>query len=81
MYDMETLYTGRPAVFNSKLLHLVEVFSELEKLSPKVQDTDIHGLMFERYGYNRRTVNRLLRTLVHEEIIQMDSPGVYTRAQ
>lgn len=81
MYDIDSLYSGRPTVLNSKLLHLVEVFGELEKLDAQVKDSDLCGSMFERYGYNQRTVNSLLRTLVHEEIIIMDSPGVYIRVQ
>jgi replicative DNA helicase Mcm len=78
-YDIDVLYTGRPTVLNSKLLKVVEVFSELEKISARVSETDLHGMLFERYGMNRRTVARLLRTLVKEGIITCKSPGVYMR--
>ena len=78
-YDIDVLYTGRPTVLNSKLLKVVEVFSELEKISARISETDLHGMLFERYGMNRRTVARLLRTLVKEDIITCKSPGVYMR--
>jgi DNA replicative helicase MCM subunit Mcm2 (Cdc46/Mcm family) len=78
-YDIDVLYTGRPTVLNSKLLKVVEVFSELEKISAQVSETDLHGMLFERYGMNRRTVARLLRTLEQEDIITCKAPGVYMR--
>ena len=78
-YDIDVLYTGRPTVLNSKLLKVVEVFSELEKISARVSEADLHNMLFEKYGMNRRTVARLLRTLVKEDIITSKAPGYYMR--
>ena len=78
-YDIDVLFTGRPTVLNSKLLKVVEAFSELEKFSALVKETDLHETLFERFGFDRRTVSRLLRTLVREEFIKCTAPGVYRR--
>lgn len=79
IYDIDVLYTGRPTVLNSKLLKVVEAFSELEKLTGTVQESDLQSLLFERFGMTRRTVARLLRTLVKEDIISQHAPGLYKR--
>jgi replicative DNA helicase Mcm len=78
-YDIDVLYTGRPTVLNSKLIKVVVAFSELEKLSAIVCEKDLHNILFERHGMSRRTVARLLRTLIREEIIENPSPGYYKR--
>jgi replicative DNA helicase Mcm len=80
-YDIDVLYTGRPTVFNSKLFQVVEVFSELEKISATVSEMDLHNTLFERYGMTRRTVTRLIRTLIKEEIIKTKTPGYYKRTK
>ena len=80
-YDVDVLYTGRPTVLNSKLLKVVEVFSELEKNSLLVKETDLQYSLFERYGFNRRTVSRLLRSLIQEDIITSPSNGYYKRRE
>jgi len=80
-YDIDVLYTGRPTVLNSELFKVVDVFSELEKLSSKVSETDLQNILFERYGMNRRTLSRLLRTLLNERIIASSGPGVYIRVE
>lgn len=79
LYDIDVLYTGRPTVLNSKLFKVVEVFSELEQISAQVRESDLHEALFERYGMNRRTVARLLRTLEKEEIITSPTPGYFKR--
>ena len=66
-FDVDVLYTGRPSVLNSKLLKVVEVFSELEQVSTRVSEVDLQCLLFERYGMSRRAVARLLRTLEKRE--------------
>jgi len=78
-FDVDVLYTGRPSVLNSKLLKVVEVFSELEQISTRVSEDDLQCLLFERYGMSRRAVGRLLRTLVKENIVSCNVPGYYQR--
>ncbi len=78
-FDVDVLYTGRPSVLNSKLLKVVEVFSELEQVSVRVSEVDLQCMLFERYGFSRRAVGRLLRTLVKENIISCNVPGYYHR--
>jgi replicative DNA helicase Mcm len=80
-YDIDVLYTGRPTVLNSDLFKVVEAFSELEKISVKVSETDLQNELFERYGMNRRTLSRLLRTLLKERIIASSGPGFYIRVE
>jgi replicative DNA helicase Mcm len=80
-YDIDVLYSGRPTVLNSKLLKVVDAFSELEKISDNVKQHDLESLLWERYGMTERMVSRLLRTLVDEGIIRSHSPGVYKRTK
>jgi replicative DNA helicase Mcm len=80
-YDIDVLYTGRPTVLNSKLLKVVDTFSELEKISDKVKQHDLESLLWERFGMTHRMVSRLLRTLVDEGIIRKVSSGVYKRTK
>jgi replicative DNA helicase Mcm len=80
-YDIDVLYTGRPTIFNSKLFQVVEIFSELEKISATVSEMDLHNTLFERYGMTRRTVARLIRTLIKEEIIKTKTPGYFKRTK
>jgi replicative DNA helicase Mcm len=80
-YDIDVLYTGRPTVLNSKLLKVVDAFSELEKISEEVKQRDLESLLWERFGMTHRMVSRLLRTLVDERIIRMSSPGIYKRTK
>lgn len=78
-YDVDVLFTGRPSVLSRRLLKLVEVFTEMELITGIVKESELHGVMFTRYGMNRRTVARLLRILMKENILTSPEPGYYKR--
>jgi DNA replicative helicase MCM subunit Mcm2 (Cdc46/Mcm family) len=80
-YDVDEFYSGRHTVLNSKLIKVVEAFSELEKFSKLVREKDLYGILFERHGMSRRTLSSLLRTLVRDEIISNPRPGYYKRKE
>ncbi len=77
--DVDVLFTGRPSVLSRRLLKLVEVFTELELITGHVKETELLEVMFERYGMNGRTVARLLRILMKENILTSPDPGSYKR--
>jgi replicative DNA helicase Mcm len=79
--DIDVYYSGRPSVLNSKLLRVVEVFMELEKVSTSVKRVDIEGALWEQYGMTRRTVANLLRSLVEEGFIEESGHGCYKRRE
>jgi len=80
-YDEDVIYSGRPAVLNSRLLQVAETFMELEKVSTPVKRIDLESLLWERYGMTRRAVSLLLRTLLEQGFITEQAPGQYKRKE
>ena len=80
-YDVDAMYTRRPALLNSRLIHVAEAFMELEKVTTPVRRIDLESMLWERYGMTRRTVLLLLRTLLEQGFITEEAPGQYKRKE
>lgn len=77
--DIDILYTGKPRSLQNQLQKVLQVISEMERISGSVKESDLYETLGGDYGINRSEGARLISVLVKDGTIYMPRPGYYRR--
>lgn len=77
--DIDILYTGKPRSMQNQLQKVLQVISEMERISGSVKESDLYETLGSDYGINRSEGARLISVLVKDGTIYMPRPGYYRR--
>jgi replicative DNA helicase Mcm len=77
--DIDILYTGKPRSLQNQLQKVLQIVSEMERVSGSVKETDLYESLSTDYGINRSEGARLISVLMKDGTIYMPRPGYYRR--
>ena len=77
--DIDILYTGKPRSLQNQLQKVLQVISEMERISGSVKESDMYETLSTDYGINRNEGARFISTLMKDGTIYMPRPGYYRR--
>ena len=77
--DIDILYTGKPRSLQNQLQKVLQVISEMERISGSVKESDLYEALSTDYGINRSEGAKLLSTLSRDGTIYSPRPGYYRR--
>ncbi|MCW4050579.1 MAG: minichromosome maintenance protein MCM [Candidatus Bathyarchaeota archaeon] len=77
--DIDILYTGKPRSLQNQLQKVLQVLSEMERLSGSVRDDDLYDAMQSDHGINRSESAKLIGVLMKDGTIYSPRPGYYKR--
>jgi replicative DNA helicase Mcm len=77
--DIDILYTGKPRSLQNQLQKVLQIVSEMERVSGSVKETDLYDSLSTDYGINRSEGARLISVLMKDGTIYMPRPGYYRR--
>jgi replicative DNA helicase Mcm len=77
--DIDILYTGKPRSLQNQLQKVLQVISEMERISGSVKESDLYETLTGDYGISRSEGARLVSVLVKDGTIYMPRPGYYRR--
>jgi replicative DNA helicase Mcm len=77
--DIDILYTGKPRSLQNQLQKVLQVITEMERVSGSVKESDLYEALSTDYGINRSEGARLISVLMKDGTIYMPRPGYYRR--
>jgi replicative DNA helicase Mcm len=77
--DIDILYTGKPRSLQLLLQKVLEVISEIERVTGIVKDEDLYETLIQDHGINRMEASRLIGVLMRDGTIYSPRPGFYKR--
>ena len=77
--DIDILYTGKPRSLQNQLQKVLQVISEMERISGSVKDDDLYDTLQSDHGISRSEGARLLGVLMKDGTIYSPRPGYYKR--
>ena len=77
--DIDILYTGKPRSLQNQLQKVLQVISEMERVSGSVKESDLYDSLNTDHGINRSEGARLISVLMKDGTIYMPRPGYYRR--
>ncbi len=77
--DIDILYTGKPRSLQNQLQKVLQIISEMERISGSVKESDLYENLENDFGINRSEGARLVSVLVKDGTIYMPRPGYYRR--
>jgi replicative DNA helicase Mcm len=77
--DIDILYTGKPRSLQNQLQKVLQVVSEMERISGSVKESDLYEALNSDYGISRSEGAKLISVLVKDGTIYMPRPGYYKR--
>jgi len=77
--DIDILYSGKPRSLQNQLQKLLQVISEMERISGSVRDDDLYDALQSDHGIGRAEAARLIGVLMKDGTIYSPRPGYYKR--
>ena len=77
--DIDILYSGKPRSLQTQLQKLLQVISEMERVSGSVRDDDLYDALQSDHGIGRAEAARLIGVLMKDGTIYSPRPGYYKR--
>jgi len=77
--DIDILYTGKPRSLQNQLQKVLQVISEMERISGSVKDDDFYDSLQSEHGIARSEGARLVGVLMKDGTIYSPRPGYYKR--
>ena len=77
--DIDILYTGKPRSLQNQLQKVLQVVSEMERISGTVKDEDLFEALIQDHGVSRAESARLIGVLMRDGTIYSPRPGYYKR--
>jgi len=77
--DIDILYSGKPRSLQNQLQKLLQVISEMERVSGSVRDDDPDDALQSDHGIGRAEAARLIGVLMKDGTIYSPRPGYYKR--
>jgi replicative DNA helicase Mcm len=77
--DIDILYTGKPRSLQNQLQKVLQVVSEMERISGTVKDEDLFDALIQDHGVSRAESARLIGVLMRDGTIYSPRPGYYKR--
>jgi replicative DNA helicase Mcm len=77
--DIDILYTGKPRSLQNQLQKVLQVISEMERISGSVKDDDFYDTLQSDHGISRSEAARLVGVLMKDGTIYSPRPGYYKR--
>ena len=77
--DIDILYSGKPRSLQNQLQKLLQVVSEMERVSGSVRDDDIYDALQSDHGIGRAEAAKLIGVLMKDGTIYSPRPGYYKR--
>ena len=77
--DIDLLYSGKPRSLQMNLHKILEVISELERISGTVSDEDLFTALVTDHGIGRTEAAKLIGILMRDGTIFSPRPGSYKR--
>jgi replicative DNA helicase Mcm len=77
--DIDILYTGKPRSLQLLLQKVLEVISEIERITGIVKDEELYETLIQDHGINRMEASRLIGVLMRDGTIYSPRPGFYKR--
>ncbi len=77
--DIDILYTGKPRSLQMQLQKLLQVVTELERISGTVRDNEVYEAMMSDHGIGRAEAAKLIQVLIRDGTIYSPRPGYYKR--
>ncbi len=77
--DIDILYSGKPRSLQNQLQKLLQVVSEMERVSGSVRDDDLYDALQSDHGIGRAEAARLIGVLMKDGTIYSPRPGYYKR--
>jgi replicative DNA helicase Mcm len=77
--DIDILYSGKPRSLQNQLQKLLQVISEMERVSGSVRDDDLYEALQSDHGIGRAEAARLIGVLMKDGTIYSPRPGYYKR--
>jgi replicative DNA helicase Mcm len=77
--DIDILYTGKPRSLQNQLQKVLQVISEMERISGSVKESDMYENLSNDFGINRSEGARFISMLMKDGTIYMPRPGYYRR--
>ncbi len=78
--DIDLLYTDKPRSLQNQLQKVLQVLSEMERISGSVKEVDMYETLATDFGLNRTEVARFIGVLMKDGTIYMPRPGYYRRS-
>jgi replicative DNA helicase Mcm len=77
--DIDILYTGKPRSLQNQLQKVLQVITEMERISGSVRDDDLYETLQGDHNIPRSEAARLISVLVKDGTIYSPRPGYYKR--
>jgi len=77
--DIDILYSGKPRSLQSKLQKVLNVISEMERISGSVRDDDLYATLQSDHSINQAEASRLIGVLMKDGTIYLPRPKFYKR--
>jgi replicative DNA helicase Mcm len=77
--DIDILYTGKPRSLQNQLQKVLQVITEMERISGSVRDDDLYEALQGDHNIPRSEAARLISVLVKDGTIYSPRPGYYKR--
>jgi replicative DNA helicase Mcm len=77
--DIDILYTGKPRSLQNQLQKVLEVISNMERITGSVSDDDLFESLQRDHEIGRTEAVRLIQTLMRDGTIYSPRPGFYKR--
>ncbi|KKK67872.1 hypothetical protein LCGC14_2949700, partial [marine sediment metagenome] len=70
----------KPRSLNEQMKKVLQVISEMERISGSVKDSDMYETLETEHGINRTEGSRFVSMLMKDGTIYMPRPGYYRRS-
>ncbi len=77
--DIDILYTGKPRSLQNQLQKVLQIITEMERISGSVKESELYESLDGDYGIKRSEGAKLISVLVKDGTIYMPRPGYYRR--
>jgi replicative DNA helicase Mcm len=77
--DIDLIMTGKPRSLQVQLQKVLNVITEMERITGVVKDEDLFSALLEDYQMNRAEAAKLIGVLMRDGTIYSPRPGYYKR--